>query len=449
RGVYGGATATSGAAWGGYFTSASTDGRGVYGRALATSGTTSGVYGTSDSTAGRGVYGGATAASGAAYGGYFTSVSTAGRAVYGWAAATSGTTYGIWGQSNSSDGRGVHGYAAATSGTTYGVYGLAVSPAGFAGYFQGNARVTGNLTVDGTLSGSGMGDITAVIAGTGLTGGATSGNATLHVAVPLALTASNANPIISGTNSSTAGNSPGVRGTSASTQGIGVYGEATATSGVTYGGRFMSASPNGCGVTGSASACGGDFTSSSAIGTGVFAHASATTGDPCGVVGRSDSPGGYGVYFIGGLAGSGTKSCVVQTSRGPTLMYCQESPENWFEDFGEGQLVDGRCHVELDPLFLETVTIDAANPMKVFVELHDESCEGVAVKKGLTGFDVVERNGGGSNGTFDYRVVAKRRGFEEKRLDYCASAERDSYLYPELREQERLEMEEERLHHEE
>jgi hypothetical protein len=42
-----------------------------------------------------------------------------------------------------------------------------------------------------------------------------------------------------------------------------------------------------------------------------------------------------------------------------------------------------------------------------------------------------------------YRVVAKRKGFEDKRLDYCEAAETDSYLYPELREQELRELERE------
>jgi hypothetical protein len=151
------------------------------------------------------------------------------------------------------------------------------------------------------------------------------------------------------------------------------------------------------------------------------------------VYGQAGSTSGYGVYFSGGLAGTGTKSCVVKTSRGPTLMYCQESPENWFEDFGRGRLSEGRAHVELDPLFLETVTIDDANPMMVFVQLHDETSHGVAVKKGATGFDVVELEQGTTSGTFDYRVVAKRQGFEAKRLDTCEAARTDCYLYPEAR----------------
>ena len=163
-------------------------------------------------------------------------------------------------------------------------------------------------------------------------------------------------------------------------------------------------------------------------------YASATTGTNYRVHGTSNSGSGFGVYYSGGLGGTGTKSCVVKTSQGPTLMYCQESPENWFEDFGEGQLVNGRCHIDLYPLFLETVTIDEANPMKVFVEVEAEYCNGVAIKRGLTGFDVNERHGGTTSSPFWYRVVAKRQGFESRRLDYCKAAENGSYLYPELRE---------------
>ncbi len=124
-------------------------------------------------------------------------------------------------------------------------------------------------------------------------------------------------------------------------------------------------------------------------------------------------------------------------------MYCQESPENWFEDFGEGQLMNGRSHIELDPLFLETVTIDAANPIKVFITPDNPNCKGVAVLRGSTGFEVVELHSGVGNSRFAYRVVAKRKGFEGKRLDYCKAAERDSYLYPELREKELKEHKEE------
>jgi hypothetical protein len=166
----------------------------------------------------------------------------------------------------------------------------------------------------------------------------------------------------------------------------------------------------------------------------VYGEATATSGATYGVRGVSNSASGWGVYYTGGLGGTGAKSCVVKTSQGPTLLYCQESTENWFEEFGEGQLYNGRCHIELDPLFLETVTIDASNPMKVFVQLGGD-CRGVFVRKGVTGFSVIELQGGNASIPFDYRVVAKRKGFEAKRLDYCTAAETDPYLYPGLQNQ--------------
>jgi hypothetical protein len=130
RGVYGYASATSGATYGVYGESASTSGRGVYGVASATSGFAYGVYGQSASTSGRGVFGWAYATSGSTYGGQFVSDSIWGTGVYGYASATSGFTYGVYGESASTSGRGVYGLAAATSGATYGVYGESDSTSG-------------------------------------------------------------------------------------------------------------------------------------------------------------------------------------------------------------------------------------------------------------------------------------------------------------------------------
>jgi hypothetical protein len=170
---------------------------------------------------------------------------------------------------------------------------------------------------------------------------------------------------------------------------------------------------------------------------GVWGWSNSNTAGSAGVMGQGTGAAGtYGVYYSGGLGGSGSKSCVVKISRGPVSLYCQESPESWFEDFGEGQLLNGRVHVELDSLFLETVTIDQQNLMKVFIQLNDENCQGTAVKRGLTGFDVVELNNGASNAHFTYRVVAKRKQFEDKRLERCEAGLSDPYLYPELRQEE-------------
>ncbi len=76
----------------------------------------------------------------------------------------------------------------------------------------------------------------------------------------------------------------------------------------------------------------------------------------------------------------------------------------------------------MDPLFLETVTISREHPMKVFVELGGD-CDGVYVVKGETGFEVIEVKNGTSSIPFDYRVVAKRKGSEDRRLELLKLAE--------------------------
>jgi hypothetical protein len=57
------------------------------------------------------------------------------------------------------------------------------------------------------------------------------------------------------------------------------------------------------------------------------------------------------------------------------------------------------------------------------------------VVRGANGFEIMELHSGTGNSPFAYRVVAKRKGFEERRLDYCKAAETDPYLFPEFREE--------------
>ncbi len=143
------------------------------------------------------------------------------------------------------------------------------------------------------------------------------------------------------------------------------------------------------------------------------------------IYGRNLS-GACAIYADGDFCGSGGKYAVVTTSEGEALLSVIESPEVWFEDFGEGQLINGRTRIELDPLFLETVTINDQHPMKVFVQLNDD-CRGVFVKRSKTGFDVTELQGGTSNAAFDYRVVAKRKGYENARLPLANIRHTDPY----------------------
>ncbi|MBN1423698.1 hypothetical protein JXA88_03995 [Candidatus Fermentibacteria bacterium] len=424
--------ATTGTAYGLAGTSYSAAGHGVYGLAFANTGMVSGVYGASASNQGRGVWGTTTATMGITCGVRGESYSTAGRGVHGLAGSGTGYTFGVYGESASPDGTGVLGYASAATGYTCGVSGESASTDGKG--VQGRSLATAGSSYGvraESYSTGGRGVYASAWAATGVTSGvwgesySADGRGVLGFA------------------SSPTGSTYGVYGWSNSVAGRGVYGWAAAGSGSTYGVFGTADSPNGTGVYGTGQFCGLYGESSGGDGlrsfssaenkSGVFGVNTLTAGATYGVYGRAYSPAGYAVYYSGNLGGTGTKSCVVKTSKGPTLLYCQESPENWFEDVGRARLTAGSAFVELDPVYLETVTIDDAHPMEVFVQLRDD-CRGVFVKAGSSGFDVKELQGGASNAEFSYRVMAKRKGFETRRLDVCEAARTDSYLYPALRE---------------
>jgi hypothetical protein len=139
--------------------------------------------------------------------------------------------------------------------------------------------------------------------------------------------------------------------------------------------------------------------------------------------GRSSAPpaatiNADGVAYFMGLTVAGPKSAAVSTaSYGERKLYADESAEVYFFDRGGGQLVNGVAVIALDPVWLETVTIDADHPMRVQVTLTGD-CNGVYVaEKTATGFTVRELRGGASNATFDWEVAAKRKGYEDVRLE--------------------------------
>lgn len=94
-----------------------------------------------------------------------------------------------------------------------------------------------------------------------------------------------------------------------------------------------------------------------------------------------------------------------------TLM---QAPESWFEDFGSGTLVNGSAMVTLDPTFRQTV--NTITDYHVFLTPNGD-CKGLYVShKSAGSFEVRELGAGHSGVAFDYRVVAKRRGYEYARL---------------------------------
>jgi len=143
------------------------------------------------------------------------------------------------------------------------------------------------------------------------------------------------------------------------------------------------------GVTGLSSGSFKTFMATSAAGT-------------CGIGGGSMTCTGP----IKSLATTGNGARTVET-------YGVQSPENWMEDFGTGRLERGVAVVKIDPTFAETVSGTA--DYHVFITPNGDSEALYVINKTATSFEVRESKGGISSLTFDYRIVAKRRGYESLR----------------------------------
>jgi hypothetical protein len=104
----------------------------------------------------------------------------------------------------------------------------------------------------------------------------------------------------------------------------------------------------------------------------------------------------------------------VKDSRGAyRQLFCMESPENWFEDFGEAELVNGKAQIKLDPQFASLVKTRGYH---VFLSPYGD-CRGLYVSaRSATGFSVREQQRGGSTLQFSYRIVARRKDVAAERL---------------------------------
>ncbi len=224
----------------------------------------------------------------------------------------------------------------------------------------------------------------------------------------------------------------GVAGRSSSS--YGVRGESTSSFGV-YGN-----SPTGVGVYGnSPSSVGAYGNSTSSYGVlGISQSSNGAVGQTAGAnaagcAGFSGTSGGYAVfgsvpsgpayagYFIGPVAvfGSfsvtGAKSAVVPHPDGSNRrLYSLESPESFFEDFGQANLVGGRATVSLDPDFAAVVSTDTYH---VFLTPYGDSNGLYVSGRTASGFVVQEQKGGASSLAFSYRIVAKRKDIPGPRLE--------------------------------
>jgi hypothetical protein len=113
---------------------------------------------------------------------------------------------------------------------------------------------------------------------------------------------------------------------------------------------------------------------------------------------------------------NGTKNAGVKTVRfGHRKMYAVEATENVFEDFGTATLKGGKARVELDEVFVETV--NTGQKYQVFMTPRGDSKGLFVSAQDARGFTVQESQSGTGSYDFDYRVVAKVRGYEKTRME--------------------------------
>jgi len=133
------------------------------------------------------------------------------------------------------------------------------------------------------------------------------------------------------------------------------------------------------GVWGSSNASHGVIGTSNAN-AGVFGYSS----NGPGIIGMTSNPASFAGAFFGnvGINGnlqvSGQKSAVVPFPDGSRrALYCMESPELWFEDFGSAKLARGRAVVKIDANFAKVIK---RGDYRVFVTPEGD-CRGLYVRR--------------------------------------------------------------------
>jgi hypothetical protein len=273
------------------------------------------------------------------------------------------------------------------------------------------------------------------------------------------MTGTNTSGVLQVTNTVTSGQGPAIVATTDSSAAAGIKGVVAATSGTEAGVVGSTSSPNGFGLYGLSPNVGvyGSASGSSILGTGygpagVWGDTGGEAGHFVAVQGTAD--GNTGGYFVnnsqccwtllavnqygsdssiavfgaygnnsgagcsidgaGDLSCTGSDTAVAPAGAQKVSLYATHATEDWFEDAGSGQLLNGSTRVDLDPTFAQTVNTGVS--YHVFLTPSGD-CKGLYVsQKSATSFEVRELGGGTSDIAFDYRIMAKRNGFENVRL---------------------------------
>jgi len=161
-----------------------------------------------------------------------------------------------------------------------------------------------------------------------------------------------------------------------------------------------------------------------------------------GLVGATASPGGaavvgatngvagafaaafYGPVIVGGdftVVGGAKSAAVAHPDGSHRRLYCVESPESWFEDFGKARLDEcGRAAVGIDPDFAAVADL---TDYHVFLTAYGIDRPLYVAGQDASGFVVqaaesasTAANKPPASGSFSWRVVARRKDIEAARF---------------------------------
>lgn len=199
-------------------------------------------------------------------------------------------------------------------------------------------------------------------------------------------------------------------GTQAAVRGFNDRGTTAGNPGYTVGGNFTASTQTqdafavmGQAFTNSTTRAGGYFEANNYVGTNqAFAYVASSVG-----LNRK-------------ITGTNAVSEIVPTANhGRVTLTAPESPEYWYQDYGTVELVNGRAHVDLDPILVDITVIDTDNPIRAFFTPQDMlHFNGAAiVNQTATGFDIVELNGGTNSGKIQYQIIVRpKTGYGEGRF---------------------------------
>ena len=109
------------------------------------------------------------------------------------------------------------------------------------------------------------------------------------------------------------------------------------------------------------------------------------------------------------ILGTGTVSTTAEDLNGNrVVLHAPETPEIYFQDYGNGKLINGKAYIQLDPIITKNIVVNDKHPLQVFIQLNGD-CKGVFVSnRTAAGFDVTELQGGNSNVEFTWTITANR-----------------------------------------